>query len=68
MVESTPDCASCKVIGAGGCFAGAMYAFYQRAHLPSTASNRNRQWLAMVGAGVLGAGLGIVYSDHLAIR
>ena len=43
------DCTSCKVVGAGGCFAGALYAFHTRSTLAS--SNRNRHWLALVGAG-----------------
>ncbi len=49
MPESNSDCASCKVIGARGCFAGAVYAFYQRAQLPT--SKKHRQWLALVGTG-----------------
>jgi len=47
---SRPDCQSCKLVGAGGCFAGAVYAFYQRNTLP--AANRNRQWLAIIGTGM----------------
>lgn len=46
---SVPDCTSCKWIGAGGCFAGAAYAMFQRSQMPAT--NRNRQWLALLGVG-----------------
>ena len=44
-----PDCTSCKWIGAGGCFAGAAYAVFQRSKMPAT--NSNRQWLALIGVG-----------------
>ena len=47
--SSVPDCTSCKWIGAGGCFAGAAYAIHQRSQMPAT--NRNRQWLALIGVG-----------------
>ena len=42
-------CGSCKAIGAGGCFAGAVYALFERSKLPST--NKNRHWLAVIGIG-----------------
>ncbi len=44
-----PDCTSCKLIGAGGCFAGAVYALYERSKLPLT--NKNRRWLTVIGVG-----------------
>ena len=47
--ERIPDCTSCKLIGAGGCFAGAVYAVYERSKLPST--NKNRHWLTVIGVG-----------------
>lgn len=43
------DCIGCKIVGAGGCFAGALYAFHERSKLSS--SNRNRHWLGLIGAG-----------------
>lgn len=43
------DCTSCKIIGTGGCFAGAMYALHERSKLP--VSNRNRHWLGLIGIG-----------------
>ena len=47
--KNVPDCTACRVVGAGGCFAGAIYAFHQRSQLPTT--NRNRHWLAVIGLG-----------------
>ena len=44
-----PDCTSCKLVGAGGCFAGAAYALYERSRIPYT--NKNRFWLSVVGVG-----------------
>lgn len=43
------DCPACKLIGAGGCFAGAWYAMFERARLPST--NRNRHFLGAIAVG-----------------
>ena len=43
------DCPACKLIGAGGCFAGAWYALFERARLP--ANNRNRHWLGAIAIG-----------------
>lgn len=43
------DCAACRLVGAGGCFAGAWYALFQRARLP--ANNRNRHWLGAIAVG-----------------
>lgn len=48
-VAAKRDCFACKVIGAGGCFAGALYALYQRAQMPAT--NRNRHFLAALSVG-----------------
>ena len=47
--EHVPDCTSCRLVGAGGCFAGALYAVYERSKLPAT--NRNRHWLTAIGVG-----------------
>ena len=44
-----PDCTSCKLVGAGGCFAGAAYALYERSRIAHT--NKNRFWLTVVGVG-----------------
>lgn len=43
------DCMGCKMVGAGGCFAGAVYALHQRSQLPS--GSRNRHWLAAITVG-----------------
>lgn len=43
------DCFACKLVGAGGCFAGAWYALFERARMP--ASNRNRHWLGAIAMG-----------------
>ena len=43
------DCTACKVVGAGGCFAGAIYAMYVRAGTPPPSSNRH--WLATIAIG-----------------
>ena len=43
------DCPACKLIGAGGCFAGAWYALFERARLP--VNNRNRHWLGAIAIG-----------------
>ena len=56
---SKHDCTSCKLVGAGGCFAGAVYAFYSRSQLP--VSNSNRRWLAIIG---LGEGVGVCVFCH----
>ena len=47
--RNVPDCTSCKVIGAGGCFAGGAYALYLRSKFPNTSTNR--RWLAVLGIG-----------------
>ena len=44
-----PDCTSCKLVGAGGCFAGAAYALYERSRLPP--GGKNRVWLSVIGVG-----------------
>lgn len=50
MVDhNTPDCTSCRLVGAGGCFAGAVYAMYERSKLPS--NSKNRIWLSVIGVG-----------------
>ena len=46
------DCSACRLIGAGGCFAGAWYALFERARLP--ANNRNRRWLGAIAIGESG--------------
>ena len=51
-VRNIPDCTSCKAVGAGGCFAGAVYALYERSKLP--VGNRNRHLLAVIGLGECG--------------
>lgn len=43
------DCFSCKIIGAGGCFAGALYAIYLRAQMPATRTSRH--WLVALSVG-----------------
>lgn len=43
------DCFACKLVGAGGCFAGAWYALFERARMP--VSNRNRHWLGAIAVG-----------------
>ena len=43
------DCTGCKLVGTGGCFAGAVYAIYQRSQLPAT--NKNRKWLTVIAVG-----------------
>lgn len=48
-VSRKADCAACKLIGAGGCFAGAWYALFERARLPP--NNRNRRWLGAIAVG-----------------
>lgn len=47
--RNVPDCTSCKLVGATGCFAGAAYAMYERAKIP--AGNKNRVWLAVISVG-----------------
>lgn len=47
--DGVSDCTSCKVIGAGGCFAGALYALHERSKVPIT--NKNRRWLTVIGIG-----------------
>ncbi len=49
--SSKPGCTGCKVVGTGGCLAGAVYAFSQRSKLPIT--SKNRHWLAAIGVGEL---------------
>ena len=49
MTAEKEDCTGCKVVGAGGCFAGAVYALHQRSQLAK--SNRNRHWLAAIAFG-----------------
>lgn len=44
-----PDCTSCKLVGAGGCFAGAVYALYERSKIPT--GGKNRAWLTVIGVG-----------------
>ena len=44
-----PDCTSCKLVGAGGCFAGAAYALYERSRIPP--GGKNRVWLSIIGVG-----------------
>ena len=46
---SMSDCTSCKMVGAGGCFAGAAYALYERSRIPQ--NSKNRLWLSVVGVG-----------------
>ena len=48
-VHRKADCFACKLVGAGGCFAGAWYALFQRARMPAT--NRNRHWLGAIAVG-----------------
>ena len=45
--QAVGDCTSCRYIGAGGCFAGAAYAMFERSKLP-VVPNRNRHWLAAI--------------------
>ena len=47
--RSAPDCTACKLVGAGGCFAGAAYAMYERAKIP--VANKNRIWLSIISVG-----------------
>ena len=47
---NVPDCTSCKLVGAGGCFAGAAYAMFERSKIPS--SSKNRVWLSVIGVGM----------------
>lgn len=44
-----PDCFSCKAIGAGGCFGGALYVLYERSKMSLT--NKNRHWLLALSLG-----------------
>lgn len=55
MQEKALDCFSCKLVGAGGCFAASVYVAYERAKLPL--QNRNRHWLTAIC--VATAGLGV---------
>ena len=56
MENSTrPDCTSCRMVGAGGCFAGAAYALYERSKIPP--NGRNRLWLSIVGVAAIGLGI-----------
>ena len=48
---SVPDCTGCKVVGAGGCFAGALYALHLRSKFPSS-EKKFRFWLGALGLGV----------------
>jgi hypothetical protein len=45
------DCFACKMTGAVGCFAGALFALHQRAQLP--VGNKNRHWLMAIGTGII---------------
>ncbi len=47
-VESK-DCFSCKLVGAGGCFGGALYVMYERSRLVK--SNVNKHWLLALSVG-----------------
>ena len=47
--RSAPDCTACKLVGAGGCFAGAAYAMYERAKIP--VAGKNRIWLSIISVG-----------------
>lgn len=44
------DCVSCKMIGAGGCFAGALYVMYERNRMAP--ANKNRHWLLGISLGL----------------
>ena len=49
VVRVKEDCFGCRSVGAGGCFAGAVYLLYQRSQLPKI--NDNRHWLAALAFG-----------------
>ena len=52
VTTSDSDCLSCKLVGAGGCFAASVYALYQRQKAPGPRNKLILGFIAFVAGGL----------------